>query len=1494
ADAVERHDLDAWQRFAHDIAAGREAVSAEPSRGSQARRFFLIGTAGTGKSRTVRSFVASKRAVVRRKHQETIDAARLRGVVAAKLRAMDQEMKEDVRFCVQLGAPTGCASFQLKFGASTLHRVFGVPVGYCGPAANRTSERYKIKKKRMQRARLWVLDEMSMVGRRMLGKIEFKVRDHLGSIPAYDGSEVYMGDKDTVLCGDPKQCPPIGDEPLYQEGEYGGKAENKPKTADRVPPGAWSAKKLVRMGMGVRNSCKDVVILRKVHRYTDFDSSLSAEQQALYAEDAVKFLDATRGMADCTWTPSQRDWLARRNRSALQQTEEGRRQLARCDRGPLLMDTKVDRSTGQVGANRVNQMKLEELSARTGKPIVSLGAYHDKPKKDKHLQPEKLDSDDFRGLEANLLMCEEARVLLTENLWPEAGLMNGALGNLKGYMWPAGGDPNSSDSRLRSPLCLLVEFDNLNLKDEQGRERSFFPTEPERKRWVPIFRQKVFSTSEDSVYREQYPLVLAWALTHYKAQGMTLDTARVHLSTKTVGVAGLAFVACTRVRHPWDLVFEEDLPEYEHFMKAKNTAAFRSRRRWELRLQERSSATIRRYGFCEEDIWTKSEADAAESLLRSLRRVAERQRATLRETGNFVDDDAWLWPDGEPVYETLLRDASRELAGQDEEREAFLESVSQRLLDKKRRRQVSARECDMAEELLIVAQDEGLEVDAESVLRSVAGEDDEQTDRYEEVARLVRRRLGQCGTWDGLIEERLPRELGELHMPAMRGALGTLIPHRLHTRLDKAAAREKLPVDSARGGSFLKLDGWRVSVYEEDSLRRGRLDKGMLEFFLKLLARITTEMGLSVIVGSSTLGKVIGVATSLEGFSDVVRRWRECWNPEEAKGRSLLLIPVAVDDVATPRDWVLVSVQASGGHAVKLGDARQLEVCVYDRTARRSLNQRVATFVHALIHGVGSDIVSPVVVQGQLPDCQVSTQRSACVLGMLAGLVQRQAGQTSLDFESATFLPDCFVVFACVFMHLRQEAGGRALSDLSSYVVRDEAKKLLSMFGVVPSMRSSGGGVLGGTLGNVRHDRPSGSEGAAQKLMTAATWNVSGGRRSAQAPESWSSADQAAALEHEVLRWDCDLVALQEVSSPEALESLQPWYNFVGASRSHCGFVQLYLRKKLEFSDVQKDVEGVLACKVLVRSSSEDSGKDMTVAAVHLPSGMSKAPARSRILSRLAQEAEESGVLILGDTNCKDDEALEVCKKSGLHEACYSGCSWGARGNKFDAHCDYQGFGLRYDRLLFAGRVWAETFLVGQRKTFYGGSEFFLSDHHPVLGVVDCHDTFKDSGRAASAMARARRARVVARRDILSREEQVSSFEWLKQGREDKACERQHAADEKRIAAWREQREAVLLRARRGEQRLQAAFGPRSLWQEGRLEDEELPRLSKVCLDGWGEDGWDGEVPTAVFLRGMVAGENDAVMPCLLQVLLRLPAMLSWLKMHAEHCSNSRGCALCW
>ena len=107
----------------------------------------------------------------------------------------------------------------------------------------------------------------------------------------------------------------------------------------------------------------------------------------------------------------------------------------------------------------------------------------------------------------------------------------------------------------------------MNLVNAEGQPLSFFPDDPPasepgfRRNWVPIFRQLVASTVEEQVAREQFPLTLAWALTHWKAQGMTLDKVRVHLSSRTAAVPGIGFVAITRVRHPWDLVFEEDLPD---------------------------------------------------------------------------------------------------------------------------------------------------------------------------------------------------------------------------------------------------------------------------------------------------------------------------------------------------------------------------------------------------------------------------------------------------------------------------------------------------------------------------------------------------------------------------------------------------------------------------------------------------------------------------------------------------------------------------------------------------------------------------------------------------------------------------------------------------------------------------------------------------------------------------------------------------------------------
>ena len=169
-------------------------------------------------------------------------------------------------------------------------------------------------------------------------------------------------------------------------------------------------------------------------------------------------------MADLTWSPEEWRWLSKRNRSILQQTPEGRAELQQLENAPLLMDGRKDRITGEQGADRLNRAKLMQESARSQKPIAVLTALHDRPNTEdgRRMMVEKMDAEDFRGIEQELMVCVGARVLLTQNLWVEAGLINGALGVVKGFMWPQGADPYSERQEERGQAEQTLDTRDLD------------------------------------------------------------------------------------------------------------------------------------------------------------------------------------------------------------------------------------------------------------------------------------------------------------------------------------------------------------------------------------------------------------------------------------------------------------------------------------------------------------------------------------------------------------------------------------------------------------------------------------------------------------------------------------------------------------------------------------------------------------------------------------------------------------------------------------------------------------------------------------------------------------------------------------------------------------------------------------------------------------------------------------------------------------------------
>ena len=306
-------ELDPHQEFAIRISNEREEMrerelSQAVVRSSKPLRMILTGTAGSGKSLTIRAQVLGRRRALKE-----------RLGVRKDLKLKDPE-QDAIRGACLLAAPTGCASFHMKFGATTVHRAYGIPIGSLCPA-NRQADYFIKRQARLKAASLFILDEMSMLSRMMLGKLVYRVEEALGRSTSQS-----LGGKDCILAGDMRQIPPIDGEPLYRQGPYTGNAVN-------AGDGAPTAASLVERGVLLRDEFidmddGDVVILRQVHRIETHTDGLDPEAAAKYKADADRFLQVLDRMANCTWDQEDHAWLSKRNKSELAKTEEGLKEIA--------------------------------------------------------------------------------------------------------------------------------------------------------------------------------------------------------------------------------------------------------------------------------------------------------------------------------------------------------------------------------------------------------------------------------------------------------------------------------------------------------------------------------------------------------------------------------------------------------------------------------------------------------------------------------------------------------------------------------------------------------------------------------------------------------------------------------------------------------------------------------------------------------------------------------------------------------------------------------------------------------------------------------------------------------------------------------------------------------------------------------------------------------------------------------------------------------------
>ena len=500
----------------------------------------LLGVAGTGKSRTIKTLVQEFNKVMR-----------------------ISDLPENEHGKIKMCAPTGVAAFNIGCGAASVHKTFNIPVR--GDLKDLTGERQKQLELDFENVWVVIIDEISMVGCEMLAKvndrlIQAKLDDnHILSKthknPLLQKPE--FGGVGMVLCGDFGQLVPIMQHSLMDNIRL--PIKDLSKQSDRY----------TNKGKELIDQFKISIILTKQHR----------QNKGIYNDLCLKFRNGSFTIEDHKLL-QKRDYFVVPTKEINHIEEYGTR----------LVTTNMD-------AGIHNATKLLQTVAKTKNKIFRLHA-HETGNKGRATTS----AENFSGLKSLIHITIGSRVMLTSNMWVEAGLINGAQGTVEDIVF------NNQENEDSLPTYVLVNLDQFN-------GPNLF-NDNEKDKWVPIFpitRQHQYTRH---IERTQIPLRLCSAMTGHKVQGLSLyngvviqypekktnptdekekkkyrktPTARDPLCTW-----GLNYCMLTRVPDFSKIAFKH-LPSYERHMQLYNKSKGKYHYQFFQRFDERAYTEFSRY-----------------------------------------------------------------------------------------------------------------------------------------------------------------------------------------------------------------------------------------------------------------------------------------------------------------------------------------------------------------------------------------------------------------------------------------------------------------------------------------------------------------------------------------------------------------------------------------------------------------------------------------------------------------------------------------------------------------------------------------------------------------------------------------------------------------------------------------------------------------------------------------------------------------------------------
>ena len=447
-------------------------------------RLFVSGFGGSGKSHLIRTLMAYQyiRSEVKR---------------------------EPCHFL--LGAPTGIASHNI--GGMTLHSMWNLPVNHGKSKRNFNEEYCKLKSSQINNMRAnykhacgLIVDEVSMISNRMLMAINLRMNEVFGS----ENHEAFGG-MPTVMFGDLFQLEPVnGCQPFVP---LSSGVAQKMFGGFPCAPNLWDVFQFRQLNTNHR---------QKGNENQKWRSTLDHARYGMLSGSDIEYLNER--MIDTSGCKLQGDYLDRYVTKFLECEKEGLGPVCLLPANKMVneFNRAVMQKKGEVP---VTIKSLDTFSCRNEKLLSST----------KKILPD-LESDKTGGLEAELDLAVNTRVMLRVNDKRTPGLVNGARGTVHDIKMKT-----AKTGRVATEI--VVKFDGI-----------------EKLQTVERIERKFQVLPNCYVYRKMFPLINSYAMTIHKSQSLSLPCVFADLGDR-IFADGMSYVALSRCLHHKGLYLLNFKPE---------------------------------------------------------------------------------------------------------------------------------------------------------------------------------------------------------------------------------------------------------------------------------------------------------------------------------------------------------------------------------------------------------------------------------------------------------------------------------------------------------------------------------------------------------------------------------------------------------------------------------------------------------------------------------------------------------------------------------------------------------------------------------------------------------------------------------------------------------------------------------------------------------------------------------------------------------------------